>query len=58
MKALAKDEEADKLLDDFRKDFGKREAAIEKYYDHSLAFKQYTFVFSTKSKAAPIINFD
>ena len=57
-KALAMDEEADALLDELRRDFGKREAAIEKYYDHSLAFKQYMFVFATKRKAAPIINFD
>jgi hypothetical protein len=57
-KALAKDDEADRVLSDFRVEFGKRESELELFYDHSLAFKQYTFVFSTKSNAAPIINFD
>ena len=58
-KALGDDEAANKLCDEWRVEFGKREADIELYYDHSLAFKQYMFVLSTKTNiSAPMINFD
>ena len=58
-KALGNDAEAEKLCDEWRREFGKRECEIQQYYDHSLAFKQYLFVLSTKSNIdAPLINFD
>ena len=58
-KALGDDEAADKLCDEWRGEFGKREADIELYYDQSLAFKQYGYVLMTKSNIdSPLINFD
>ena len=58
-KALGNDALAEKLCDEFRIEFGKREVDIERWYDHSLAFKQITFTLSTKSNiSAPLINFD
>ena len=58
-KALGNDEEANRLCDKWRIEFGKRECEIQQYYDHSLAFKQYMFILSAKSNIdAPLINFD
>ena len=58
-KALAKDEEASRLAESFRIEFGKREAEIELWYDHSLAFKQYAYMLSVKSNTDEVvINFE
>ena len=49
-KALGRDEEADKLVNVLRIEFGKREPEIEKYYDHFLEFYAQTiYLFKIRS---------
>jgi hypothetical protein len=49
-KALGHDEEADKLINALRIEFGKREPEIEKYYDHFLEFYTQTiYLFNIRS---------
>ena len=54
-KANGNDAEASRLYDALRLEFGKREAAIEPYYDHGLAFISLDKIFNTKTHADAIV---
>ena len=57
LKALAKDEEALDLFEEFCAEFGKREIAIDPYYDHGTAMMAIRSIFSSKrSKDLLMIN--
>ncbi|MBQ8583405.1 MAG: DUF4838 domain-containing protein, partial [Clostridia bacterium] len=56
-KAKGEDDLADELFLEAKAEFGKHETAIERYYDHGLAFYSWEPIFKTKmkSKTEPII---
>ena len=55
-KAVGNDDEAAKILNEFRIKFGKEEALIEKYFDHSIYFYTYGWVVDYKTnKSEPVI---
>lgn len=59
VKVNGDDEEASKLYHEFRVEFGKKEAAIEKYYDHYNFCLAYDSVFGAKSRSnAPVVEIE
>ena len=50
IKCLGKDEEAKAAAAEFRKEFGKREIAIERYYDHTMAIMAHMEIWGNKSE--------
>jgi len=52
IKCLGKDAEAKAFADQFLKEFGKYEVAIERYYDHKISTYALQSIFSTKSEYA------
>ena len=47
-KALGNDDEADELYKKMRVEFGKMECAIERWYDHGLAFRSLNRIFEAR----------
>ena len=54
-KACGNDGEATRLYNELRLNFGKREAAIEPYYDHGLAFISLDKIFNTHTRTVGIV---
>ena len=52
IKCLGKDAEAKAFADQFLKEFGRYEVAIERYYDHMISTYALRSIFSTKSEYA------
>ena len=55
LKALAKDEEALALFEEFCAEFGKREIDIEPYYDHGTAMMAIRSIFMNKRSKDPLM---
>ena len=53
-KAIGDDKGAREALEELRLEFGKREAAIEPYYDHCLAFTAMDTIFNRTSNLGPV----
>ena len=55
-KAKGNDDEADELYRKMRIEFGKRECAIERFYDHGLAFRSLNRIFEARKRCdEPVI---
>lgn len=50
IKCQGKDDEAKAAANEFRKEFGKREIAIERYYDHTMAMMAHMEIWGSKSE--------